>query len=102
MPHLEHGKYTTYNNHGCRCADCTRAQAVYVREKRLDEQALHQQVAATVADSPRPQATTPGVTARCQDCTRTWTLTGRVLESAVELHEVKHAHIVDVLEAANA
>lgn len=39
---------------------------------------------------------TPGVTARCQDCTRTWTLGGRVLDMAVNSHELKHAHIVTV------
>lgn len=40
---------------------------------------------------------TPGVTARCQDCTRTFTLTGRLLDQAIALHELKHAHIVNVL-----
>jgi hypothetical protein len=44
------------------------------------------------AGLPRAQA----VTARCQDCTRTWTLTDRPLQMAVEMHELKHAHIVDI------
>lgn len=37
------------------------------------------------------------ITARCQDCTRAFTLTGRVLRQAVEMHEHKHGHIVDVI-----
>ena len=40
------------------------------------------------------------ITARCQDCTRTFTLTGRVLAQAVELHELKHSHIVTINEKA--
>lgn len=50
---------------------------------------------------PRPSPGLP-VTARCQDCTRTFTLTGRVLTQAVEMHELKHGHIVIVDEAAAA
>lgn len=41
------------------------------------------------------------VTARCQDCTRTWILTGRVLQMAIDLHEQKHSHIVDNYEETN-
>jgi hypothetical protein len=93
-PHLEHGKYTTYDNHGCRCTDCKRAHAVYTREARADGRELAEQVAAAPR-SATPLA--PGVTARCQDCTRTWSLTGRVLDMATETHELKHAHIVDML-----
>lgn len=40
----------------------------------------------------------PGVTARCKDCTRTWNLTGFILQKAVEMHELKHSHIVDVID----
>lgn len=43
---------------------------------------------------------TPGVTARCQDCTRTWNITGRPLQQAVELHELKHGHIVTIYEVS--
>lgn len=50
------------------------------------------------APAPRPKPA-PGVTARCQDCTRTFTLTGRLLRPAIDMHELKHGHIVDVLEA---
>ena len=42
----------------------------------------------------------PAVTARCQDCSHTWTLTGRVLDIAIEQHELKHSHIVTAV--ANA
>jgi hypothetical protein len=28
-----HGKYTTYNNHGCRCSECRNAWNVYNTEK---------------------------------------------------------------------
>lgn len=42
------------------------------------------------------------VTARCQDCTRTWQLTGFVLEKAAEMHELKHGHIVKILDNAGA
>nr|WP_292990541.1 DNA methyltransferase [Mycobacterium sp.] len=48
----------------------------------------------------RPVALAAGITAKCQDCTRTWTLTGRVLRSAVEMHEQKHSHFVDVADGA--
>lgn len=41
---------------------------------------------------------TPGVTARCQDCSRFWNLTGRVLQAAVDTHEFQKGHIVTVLE----
>lgn len=55
---------------------------------------------------PEPPAAAPpmpaGVTARCQDCTRTYTLTGVPLRHAVEMHELKHSHIVDVLDSAGA
>lgn len=44
-----------------------------------------------------PPVHAPGVTARCQDCSRAWTLTGRVLEAAVAMHEQKHGHIVDII-----
>ncbi len=50
----------------------------------------------------RPLALAAGITAKCQDCTRTWTLTGRVLRSAVEMHEQKHSHFVDVADGATA
>ena len=49
-----------------------------------------------------PHSDSPAVTARCEDCTRVFTLTGRVLEQAVELHELGHGHIVKVLEGVDA
>lgn len=52
----------------------------------------------TPAPSPPPAPAPPGVTARCKDCTRNWNLTGRVLDMAVEQHEFKHSHIVEVLQ----
>ena len=48
---------------------------------------------------PTPQARPP-ITARCQDCTRVWNLTDRVLDMAVQLHEHKAGHIVDILADA--
>ena len=56
--------------------------------------------AEPVHHAPAPPA--PGVTARCQDCTRTWTLTGIVLTQAAQMHELKHGHIVDILEIAES
>jgi hypothetical protein len=43
-----------------------------------------------------------GVTARCRDCPRSWNLTGRTLQAAIDLHEMKRGHIVDVSEGATA
>lgn len=37
-----------------------------------------------------------GITAKCTDCTRSWNLTGRMLRSAIDLHEHKTGHIVIV------
>lgn len=51
---------------------------------------------------PPPLEFPPGVTARCRDCPRRWNLTGIVLRHAIDLHEFKHSHIVDVLEGATA
>ena len=28
---MTHGKYTTYNNHGCRCGECVEAKSAYMR-----------------------------------------------------------------------
>lgn len=52
------------------------------------------------APPPAPRKPTPGVTAHCTDCTRTFTLTGRVLQQAADLHELKHGHIVIFEEGA--
>lgn len=52
--------------------------------------------------APAPAPAPPGVTARCQDCIRTYTLTGVPLRHAVEMHELKHGHIVNILEPAGA
>lgn len=41
---------------------------------------------------------TPGVTARCQDCTRTWTLTGPVLQAAIDQHELKRGHLITIYD----
>ena len=45
-----------------------------------------------------PHSKSADVTARCQDCTRAFTLTGRVLRQAIDMHELKHGHIVTVLD----
>lgn len=52
--------------------------------------------------APAPAPAPAAVTERCRDCTRTWTLTGFVLEKAAEMHELKHGHIVNILEPAGA
>lgn len=33
MTELTHGSPSTYNNHKCRCADCKKAWADYIRER---------------------------------------------------------------------
>lgn len=53
-------------------------------------------------DSDEPTPLPPGVTAQCRDCPRHWNLTGIVLRHAVDLHEFKTSHMVDVLEGATA
>lgn len=40
----------------------------------------------------------PEITARCQDCTRTWTLTGTVLQAAIDQHELKRGHLITVYD----
>lgn len=40
----------------------------------------------------------PGVTARCQDCTRTWTLTGAVLQAAIDQHELRRGHLITIYD----
>lgn len=40
----------------------------------------------------------PGVTAHCQDCTRTWTLSGDALLEETEAHELARGHIITVHE----
>lgn len=37
-------------------------------------------------------------TAQCTDCPRTWTITGRVLDNAVDIHETNTGHIVTITE----
>lgn len=63
---------------------------------------LNESITKVVAPpaAPRSAVTTVGVTARCQDCTRAFTLSGRPLEQAAQMHEMKHGHIVDVLDGA--
>lgn len=57
---------------------------------------------APAPEPPAPLAerhsASPNVTARCQDCTRTWTLTDRPLELAIQMHELKQGHVVDTVE----
>jgi hypothetical protein len=44
-----------------------------------------------------PQADIAEITAKCTDCPRSWVLReARILKSAVEMHEMKHSHIVEV------
>ncbi len=45
-----------------------------------------------------PHSKSAEITARCQDCTRAFTLTGRVLRQAIDMHELKHGHIVQVVD----
>ncbi len=40
----------------------------------------------------------PGVTAHCQDCTRTWTLTGDALREETDAHELARGHITTAHE----
>lgn len=83
------------------------------RNERTDRQLLADSTLAKLHEPPRttlvvtppavrPEKPGPAVTARCQDCTRAFTLTGRVLDQAVKLHELKHGHIVDIIEPAEA
>lgn len=44
----------------------------------------------------------PPVTARCTGCKHTWNLTGRVLKMAVDTHEVRTGHVIDVIEDSDA
>ncbi|MCV7137855.1 hypothetical protein [Mycolicibacterium fortuitum] len=50
------------------------------------------------ADTPLKVVRTPGVTAHCLDCRRTWTLTDEVLQLAIKRHELRTGHIVDVYD----
>lgn len=52
------------------------------------------------ADRPLKAVRTPGVTARCLDCRRTWALTDEVLQLAIKRHELRTGHIVDVYDDA--
>ncbi len=47
-----------------------------------------------------PHATDGVITAQCQDCRRTWTLSGPELQADVDGHELRKGHIVDVLDRA--
>ncbi|MCT7369429.1 hypothetical protein [Mycolicibacterium llatzerense] len=58
-----------------------------------DTQAEVEQLAHAIAEN--------HVTARCTDCPQTWKLTGRVLRMAVDTHEMRRGHIVDVLETTD-
>lgn len=59
---------------------------------------IHANVTPPVARPRRPDAT-----AGCRDCPRTFNLTGRVLEAAIAMHELKHdGHIVDTYENQEA
>lgn len=77
--------------------------------------------ATSIADAPQPNegvaaatkpgperplriiARTPGVTAQCQNCTRTWTLTGEELQAAIDRHEeLKPGHVVIVYDNYDA
>lgn len=52
MKDLEHGKASTYNNHKCRCPECTRAWAAYMRprmaERRRKRKELEKKKGANV------------------------------------------------------
>lgn len=55
------------------------------------------------APQPAPAAkpAADGTTARCTGCPRTWNLTGRILTQAIDMHERKHDHIVDIEDGAD-
>lgn len=83
------------------CAPRFRPPGAYVGPPRAATVEPPAPAPAPPSDNPPnkfPRNVTPGVTARCQDCTRTWTLTGRTLRSAIDMHEMKQAHIVTVFE----
>lgn len=67
---------------------------VTVKTPPVATQAQKQAELATVAQAVEVNK----ITARCLDCTRTFTLTGRILEQAAEMHELKHSHIVAITE----
>lgn len=73
--------------------DCNKAGGISTPNVALPDRSSTPTRAAT----PKPKPSPPAYTARCQDCTRTWTLTGRVLQMAVDTHELKHAHIVNIV-----
>jgi len=41
LPPPQHGKLTTYNNHKCRCIECTAASSTYQRNRRAKRKAKH-------------------------------------------------------------
>lgn len=53
---------------------------------------------APAGERPLKLVRTPGVTAQCQDCTRTWTLSGAALRQETEAHELARGHIITVHE----
>lgn len=78
-PTVKHGTRNAYGHLGCRCELCCEAEAERGRQERADRKELADTTLAKVASTTALSVTTPGVTARCQDCTRTFTLAGRVL-----------------------
>lgn len=82
---------------------CAKPEAAQVKPPASDECNIGgRNSTPNVASASEPTRTLPrtiaaNVTAHCNDCTRTWTLTGRVLEMAIEAHELKHSHIVTAL-----
>lgn len=84
-----------------RCIDSQKRQLA----PQADDEAVadpEPEPAKPPAERPAPAPAPAGITARCQDCTRTYTLTGTPLRHAVEMHELKHGHIVDVIDNAGA
>lgn len=46
----DHGRYTTYKNHGCRCAPCTAANAGYTQGYRESRHPEHEMALVTWDD----------------------------------------------------
>ncbi|UJL29958.1 hypothetical protein HZU38_05510 [Mycolicibacterium vanbaalenii] len=86
------------------CLDCAEGTCTRPAGHASASDIPAKQIPAKVTPAPEPPAPriphskSTDVTARCQDCTRAFTLTGRVLRQAIDMHELKHGHIVTVLD----
>ncbi len=64
--------------------------------KRERHAALAPHRAAPEAERHLNLVHTPAVTAQCQDCTRTWTVSGDALREETEAHELARGHIITI------